>query len=189
MDLRIEAATVPVLLDLFGALVLFELTILTIVAYRRVSEFLLKKSGSLVCFILGFLILGTGHLTHAISFFLLPDLADLILRASELISAILFAYPYLLKRDETILTSSMMFLLSLGGAASIIFLYVSIIFYKIYCMNRNVDTMLFSTAFMLLFLSEVLISLTVFYPLIYSGYIARLFSFIILLYFTLRVRR
>ncbi len=77
--------------------------------------------------------------------------------------------------------------LGLGVVASMAFLYLSTIFYRVYLENRNLNTMLLSVSFMLLFLSEVFISLTVFFPLIYGGYIARVLSFAFLLYFAIRL--
>ena len=176
-------------------MVSLEIAITVTWAYRKIADFLSVKSISLLSYVFGFSAFSVGHLLHAAMVILNPEFAELALRLFELASASLFIYPYIFRKKETILTFPPIFLsfslysTIIGLISSVIFLYLSTIFYRVYKANRNLNTMLLSTSFMTLFASEILISITILPFIVYGGYIARLASFILLLYFTVRIRK
>jgi len=157
-------------------------------AYKRLDEFLSTKFTPLIHLTLGFLSLAIGHLIHAIVFFFEPDLSEMLLKTFELLSGMMISLPYILRKKKSVVASLFLIPIVLGGISSLIFLYIAISLYNVYSENKNTDTMLLCTSFMLLFLSEIMIvsSLT---PIVFSGYFARILCFVTLLYLTMRFRK
>ena len=176
------------LLDFFGLFVVIELMFSIALAYKRLNEFLSTKFTPLIYLALGFLSLAIGHLLHAIMFFFDPISSEILLRTFELLSGVMISLPYVLRRKREAVASLFMIPVILGGISSLIFLYIAISLYSVYSENKNTDTMLLCTSFMLLFLSEVMVASSL-APIIFSGYFARILCFITLLYLTLRFRK
>ena len=176
------------LLDFFGLFVVIELMFSIVLAYKRLNEFLSTKFTPLIYLALGFLSLAVGHFLHAIVFFFEPTLSEILLRAFELLSGVMISLPYVLRKRKEVVASLFMIPFILGGVSSLIFLYIAISLYNVYSENKNTDTMLLCTSFMLLFLSEIMIASSL-APIVFSGYFARILCFVTFLYLALRFRK